>query len=80
MKQIGVSNYNERHLNELLDYAESRPMASQFEIHPLNTRESLVKRCQELGIRVNGYSPLGGKGNPNQALRRNTLRYIRHIR
>ena len=22
---------------------------------------------QDLGIRVNGYSPLGGKGNPNQA-------------
>ena len=30
VKQIGVSNYNERHLGELLDYAEIRPMASQF--------------------------------------------------
>ena len=34
MKQIGISNYNERHLGELLDYAELRPSASQFEIHP----------------------------------------------
>eukprot|EP00435_Cladocopium_sp_Y103_P045234 s2742_g12.t4 len=66
VKQIGVSNYNERHLGELLDYAEIRPMASQFEIHPFNTREKLVQMCQDLGIRVNGYSPLGGKGNPNQ--------------
>ncbi|CAK9079898.1 9 [Durusdinium trenchii] len=66
VKQIGISNYNERHLGELLDYAELRPSASQFEIHPFNTREKLVKRCQDLGIRVNGYSPLGGKGNPNQ--------------
>lgn len=46
VKQIGVSNYNERHLGELLDYAEIRPMASQFEIHPFNTREKLVKMCQ----------------------------------
>ena len=67
MKQIGVSNYNDRHLTELLDYAETLPMASQFEIHPFNTRESLVQKCKELGIRVNAYSPLGGKGNPNQA-------------
>ncbi|CAL1138577.1 unnamed protein product [Cladocopium goreaui] len=66
VKQIGVSNYNERHLGELLDYAQIRPMASQFEIHPFNTREKLVQMCQDLGIRVNGYSPLGGKGNPNQ--------------
>ena len=46
VKQIGVSNYNERHLGELLDYAEIRPMASQFEIHPFNTREKLVQMCQ----------------------------------
>ncbi|CAE7737884.1 AKR1A1 [Symbiodinium pilosum] len=67
VKQIGVSNYNDRHLTELLEYAETRPMASQFEIHPFNTREKLVQKCQELGIKVNAYSPLGGKGNPNQA-------------
>ncbi|CAJ1426613.1 unnamed protein product [Effrenium voratum] len=66
VRQIGVSNYNERHLMELLDYAKVRPMASQFEIHPFNSREKLVKLCQELGIKVNGYSPLGGKGNPKQ--------------
>ena len=46
VKQIGVSNYNERHLGELLDYAQIRPMASQFEIHPFNTREKLVQMCQ----------------------------------
>eukprot|EP00439_Symbiodinium_sp_Y106_P056671 s3190_g7.t5 len=66
VKNIGVSNYNDRHLTELLDYADTLPMASQFEIHPFNTREMLVQKCQKLGIRVNAYSPLGGKGNPNQ--------------
>ncbi|CAE7943442.1 unnamed protein product, partial [Symbiodinium necroappetens] len=66
VKNIGVSNYNDRHLTELLDYADTLPMASQFEIHPFNTREMLVQKCQQLGIRVNAYSPLGGKGNPNQ--------------
>mmetsp|Transcript_29231 Transcript_29231/g.83737 ORF Transcript_29231/g.83737 Transcript_29231/m.83737 type:complete len:369 (+) Transcript_29231:93-1199(+) len=63
-KQIGVSNYNGRHLQELLGYAEIRPMASQFEIHPFNARSKLVELCQSEGICVNGYSPLGGKGNP----------------
>mmetsp|Transcript_15883 Transcript_15883/g.37157 ORF Transcript_15883/g.37157 Transcript_15883/m.37157 type:complete len:301 (-) Transcript_15883:109-1011(-) len=63
-KQIGVSNYNERHLQELLGYAEVRPVASQFEVHPFNVRAGLVDLCQAEGICVNGYSPLGGKGNP----------------
>eukprot|EP00438_Fugacium_kawagutii_P020672 Skav217595 [mRNA] locus=scaffold3512:158975:170464:- [translate_table: standard] len=52
VKQIGVSNYNERHLTELLDYAETRPMASQFEIHPFNTREKLVKMCPWASLAV----------------------------
>lgn len=64
VKQIGISNYNERHLGELLGYAEIKPMASQFEIHPFNARTKLVELCQSEGICVNGYSPLGGKGNP----------------
>lgn len=66
VRQIGISNYNARHLLELLDYAKLRPSASQFEVHPFNSRSELVKLCQQEGIRVNAYSPLGGKGNPGQ--------------
>lgn len=66
VKEIGVSNYNERHLRELLEYAEERPTVSQFEVHPFNTRDNLVAFCEASGIRVEAYSPLGGKGNQKQ--------------
>lgn len=66
VKQIGISNYNARHLAELLGFADVKPMASQFEVHPYNNRDKLVKLCQSEGILVNSYSPLGGKGNPGQ--------------
>jgi len=66
VKNIGMSNYNLRHTRELLGYSEIKPAVSQFEIHPFNTRNNLVAFLQEQGIRVNAYSPLGGKGNQNQ--------------
>jgi len=66
VRHIGVSNYNERHLRELLEYAEVPPAVSQFEVHPYNVRQDLVALCEQEGISVNAYSPLGGKGNPKQ--------------
>jgi len=65
VKQIGVSNFSERHLRELLSYAKVRPAVNQFEIHPYNSRGPLVKLCRKEGIDVEAYCPLGGKGNEN---------------
>jgi len=64
--QIGVSNFSERHLRELLGYASTPPAVNQFEVHPYNTRSALVGLCQKEGIAVNSYCPLGGKGNKGQ--------------
>ena len=66
VRHLGVGNYNERHLRELLGYARVRPAISQFEVHPYNARSDLVQFCQAQGIQVNSYSPLGGKGNKRQ--------------
>merc|ERR1740120_13672 len=63
VKQIGVANFGERHLKELLEYANIKPAVNQFEVHPFNQRTQLIDLCQSEGITVNAYSPLGGKGN-----------------
>ena len=64
--RIGVANYSERHLKELLAHAQMKPAVNQFEVHPYNTREALVELCTSSGIQVNSYCPLGGKGNKGQ--------------
>jgi diketogulonate reductase-like aldo/keto reductase len=55
---IGVSNFRERHLKELLSKCEIKPMVNQFEYHPLNTEKSLVQFCKANDIQIEAYSPL----------------------
>lgn len=62
VKNIGVSNYNENELGELLNYARIKPAVNQIELHPRLPQDSLVSYCQRNGIVVTGYCPLG-RGN-----------------
>lgn len=57
-KAIGVSNFTERHLDELLAGARIKPAVNQFELHPLLPQPALVEHCRKLGVTVEAYSPL----------------------
>ncbi len=35
VRSIGVSNFNRHHLDDLLSYAEIRPVINQIEVHPI---------------------------------------------
>ncbi|TKA72945.1 hypothetical protein B0A55_07550 [Friedmanniomyces simplex] len=55
----GVSNYGEKHLDELLaSNARIKPAVNQIEVHPFNTRSNLTAYCQEKDIVVEAYAPL----------------------
>ncbi len=58
VKSIGVSNFTCPHLKPLLD-SEVTPMVNQIEYHPGYTQTETVKLCQENGIIVEAWSPLG---------------------
>lgn len=58
-KAIGVSNFHEHHLKELLKEAKVVPMVDQIEIHPTLTQEPLRKFLSENNIAVEAWSPLG---------------------
>lgn len=59
IKTGGVSNYGEKHIQELLE-SKPRivPAVNQIEVHPFNTRSQLTKYCQQQGIVVEAYAPL----------------------
>jgi diketogulonate reductase-like aldo/keto reductase/3-dehydroquinate synthetase len=61
-KNLGVSNFSTRQLGELLSDCHIKPIANEVEIHPLLQQPRLFHYCQERGIQVIGYSPLGKIG------------------
>ncbi|MDR1368390.1 MAG: aldo/keto reductase [Candidatus Accumulibacter sp.] len=63
-KAIGVSNFHERHLDELLESAAIPPATNQIECHPWLSQAPLIARCAREGIVCEAWSPLGGLGAP----------------
>ena len=61
-KAIGVSNFLIHHLETLLSVAEVIPAVNQIETHPYLQENELIKYCENKGIAVEAYSPLGGEG------------------
>ena len=59
VKSIGVSNFNRHHLDDLLSYAEIRPVINQIEVHPLMTQEENITYNHQLGIQVEAWGPFG---------------------
>lgn len=63
-KAIGVSNFSEKYLRELLASAEVVPAVNQIENHPYLPQQEIVDLCKEKGILITAYSPFGSTGSP----------------
>uniref|UniRef100_A0A8C5QVI6 NADP-dependent oxidoreductase domain-containing protein n=1 Tax=Leptobrachium leishanense TaxID=445787 RepID=A0A8C5QVI6_9ANUR len=59
IRAIGVSNYTESHLEQLLTYCSVRPAVLQVEFHPQLPQTHLLRWCQENGVHLQAYSSLG---------------------
>lgn len=63
IRAIGLSNFNPRHINELLKYATIKPVINQIEIHPYLTQRENAGYTFAQNIQVEGWSPLGSGRN-----------------
>lgn len=80
VRSIGVSNFTEGHLDELLKYAEIRPVVNQVESHPWLTQESLVDKCNSEKIVFQSYSPLAhGKKIKDKKIRKIGQKYSKSV-
>ena len=59
VRAIGVSNFLPQHLLNLMEHAEVVPAVDQLEFHPGHTQEVTLRFCQDHGIQVQAWSPLG---------------------
>lgn len=59
LRAIGVSNFQTRDLDNLLDHAAIKPMVNQILAHVGNTPFALIDDCRSKGLLVEAYSPVG---------------------
>lgn len=59
VKAIGVSNFNQDDLQNILDNSDVKPAVDQVLAHIGNTPKDLIKFCQDNDIQVEAYSPIG---------------------
>lgn len=57
-RSIGVSNFHERHLREVIDATGVVPAVNQIEVHPFLQQAELRRVHRELGIVTECWSPL----------------------
>nr|KYP32061.1 NAD(P)H-dependent 6'-deoxychalcone synthase [Cajanus cajan] len=62
-KSIGVSNFSCKKLENLLSFASIPPSVNQVEINLTWQQKKLRAYCQEKGIIITAYSPLGAPGS-----------------
>jgi 2,5-diketo-D-gluconate reductase A len=56
---IGVSNFTETHLQEIIDATGVTPAVNQIELHPDFQQRAMRAADERLGIRTESWSPLG---------------------
>jgi 2,5-diketo-D-gluconate reductase A len=65
VKEIGVSNYSQKHIEELLAAGLPAPVINQVELHPLNTlaKTGLIEYMRSIGCTAMAYSSLAPASN-----------------
>lgn len=61
-RNIGLSNFNQRQIQRIIDNCQIKPVNLQIENHIYFQQSDLVEFCRLNGISVTAYSPLGSKG------------------
>jgi diketogulonate reductase-like aldo/keto reductase len=58
IRSIGVSNFLQHHLEDLLTSAAVVPMVNQMEFHPYLVQQDLLDYCRKHGIQYEAWSPM----------------------
>ncbi|MDX1651401.1 MAG: aldo/keto reductase [Brumimicrobium sp.] len=66
VRHIGVSNFKEEKIQELLEESDFIPEMNQVEMHPMLPQEDLVEFCKDRDIHLTAYSPLGSADRSEQ--------------
>ena len=68
IRSLGVSCYYVKEINEFLPKVNIKPVLVQNEVHPYYQDKEVVKHLHNLGIIVEAWYPLGGRGHQKELL------------
>lgn len=74
-KSIGVSNFSGKKIRDLVSFCKIKPVLNQVELNPYLQQWELKQTCEELGIYLEAYFPLGGEANTKAA---DSVSLLRH--
>ncbi|CAG9834462.1 unnamed protein product [Diabrotica balteata] len=63
-KSIGLSNFNSKQVQRILDVCTIKPVMNQIEVTPFLNQKKLIHFCKSRGIEIMAYSPLGSPARP----------------
>lgn len=63
VRAVGVSNYQENHIKEILDLRSLVSAVNQIELHPYLSQNDLVEFCTQHNIKIESWSPLCANKN-----------------
>lgn len=58
VKAIGISNFEQKHIEPILAMCKYKPMVNQIRFHIGDRQEDVVEYCRKIGILITAYSPL----------------------
>ncbi|MGH3316215.1 MAG: aldo/keto reductase, partial [Nocardioidaceae bacterium] len=64
VRSIGVSNFAEQHLNDIIEATGVTPAVNQIELHPYFPQVRMREVNASLGIQTESWSPLGKRSAP----------------
>ena len=65
VKNIGVSNFSIKKLENIIANCNIKPSMNQVECHPYLQQDKLLTYCQKNDVAFTAYSPLGSKDRPD---------------
>lgn len=75
-RSIGISNFSEDQINRIVKSARIKPSNLQVELHAQFQQKSLRDCCEQHGITICAYAPLGSPGR-KELYARMGLKYVR---
>ena len=76
IRSLGLSNWYVKELEEFLPLVTIKPALVQNEIHPYYQENDVIPYIQSMGITVQGWYPLGGRGHTAELLGDKTISEI----